>query len=383
MTIGALLDLGVPRSVVDDALKGIGVAPERLSVRSIVKTGIAAVDVKVDEEEREGEGHAHHHYSDIRKRIQEGSLAGSLRERILKIFDTLARAEAKLHATTVEKVAFHEVGGIDSIVDIVGSAAALEWLSPASVSSSPVAMGTGTVRCAHGLLPVPSPAALEIMREVGGVTAGGGIARELCTPTGAAILAATVEDWGQAPDLSPVAIGYGAGDAELDDRPNVLRVTAGRRAEGHQGERLLELAANIDDMSGELCGAATDSLLGAGAAEVWWTPTTGKKSRPAWLLSALVEHSRLDAVVETILSETTSIGVRYREVTRRVLDRSIEEVKTEWGAVQIKVARLRGVVCNAAPEFDDCQRLATQSGVPVKQVYAAAIAAWEGTRADD
>jgi uncharacterized protein (TIGR00299 family) protein len=407
MLLGALIDLGVPVETIGDALDAIGAGRARLHVARVVKRGIAAVDVKVDTagpvmdqahshalplQLRDGAivahahghagehghargDHAHYHYGAIRARVAGAALSAGTKRRALAIFDRLARAEAKLHATTVDDVAFHEVGAIDSIVDVVGCAAALDYLDPASVTCASIAMGHGTLTCAHGVLPVPAPAALEVLRDCGGVTADGGLARELCTPTGAAILAATVTAWTAAPTGRPLAVGWGAGDVELDDRANVVRVIAlevSRRA----AEAVWQIDANIDDMSPELCGPASDAVFAAGAVDVWWTPITMKKGRPALVLSALVEPGARDAVVAAILRETTTIGVRMAPRERVVLARRTIVVDTRFGPLPVKVALDGDAVRNVAPEYEPCAAAARAADVPVKVVMAAALAAY-------
>ncbi|MDB4963041.1 MAG: hypothetical protein JWP01_3040 [Myxococcales bacterium] len=443
MMLGALIDLGVPEDVIGEALDRIGAGRERLRVSRVTKSGIAAVDIKVDTggqiegaQRHEHAGHvhtghppvlheephvhshgdhahahthahgpaqighshphgasspvghvhahgpkrphAHYHYADIRARIVAAGLTDGTKRRALDIFDRIARAESKMHGTTVEDVAFHEVGAIDSVVDIVGTAAALDWLSPATVTCVSVAMGHGTITCSHGVLPVPAPAALEVLREAGGVMADGGVARELCTPTGAAILASTVTHWGPAPTGRPLAVGWGAGDADLSDRANVLRVTV--IDEATAADAVWQIDANLDDMSPELCGPASDALFAAGALDVWWTPITMKKGRPAFQLSALADRATRDAVIGAILRETTTIGVRYAPRERTVLSRHSVEVATRYGAIPIKVARDGAVIANAAPEYEACAAAAKLHGVPVKLVFAAALAAFDSTR---
>jgi uncharacterized protein (TIGR00299 family) protein len=326
--------------------------------------------------------HAHYHYKAIRHRIVDAALTAGTQRRALDIFDRIARAEAKLHGMTVDDVTFHEVGAIDSVVDVVGTAAALDWLAPRSVSCASVAMGHGTITCAHGVLPVPAPAALEILRHAGGVMADGGVARELCTPTGAAILAATVTRWTAAPTGRPVAVGWGAGDAELADRANVLRVVAidAPAAIAATAAAIWQIDANIDDMSPELCGPASDAVFAAGALDVWWTPITMKKGRPALMISALAEAEVRPAVAAAILRETTTIGVRYTLHERTVLARSIREVDTPYGSISIKLAADGDMIVNAAPEFESCVAAARRHGVPVKQVFAAAQAAFLAAR---
>jgi hypothetical protein len=392
MMLGALIDLGVPVDAIGDALDAVGAGRERLRVEKVVKHGIASTNVTVDTHGHVFEGHHHHHhghdhehdhghthYADIRHRIEHATLTEGTRRRALDIFDRLARAEAKLHGSTVEHVAFHEVGAIDSIVDVVGTAAALDWLAPASVTCAEVAMGHGTLTCAHGVLPVPAPAALEVLREAGGVMADGGVARELCTPTGAAILAASVTAWTAAPAGKPVAIGWGAGDAELADRANVLRVTAMQLAAGAT-HAVWQIDANLDDMSPELCAPAAEAIFAAGALDVWWTPITMKKGRPALTLSALAEDAARDAVIAAMLRETTTIGVRYAQLQRTVLARKTIEVATRFGPIAVKVALDGDAVRNAAPEYEACAAAAKKFNVPVKTVYAAASMAYEAGR---
>jgi uncharacterized protein (TIGR00299 family) protein len=351
--------------------------------------------------------HPHHHYADIRWQIARAPITDGTRLRALDIFDRLARAEAKLHGTTIDEVRFHEVGAVDSIVDVVGTAAALDWLRPVSVSCASVAMGHGTLKSAHGTLPVPAPAALEVLREAGGVMDDGGLPRELCTPTGAAILAATVTEWKAAPTGRVIAVGWGAGDSDLADRPNVLRVVsmaparlpsevaaaAGAvvTASGgvpapylmspsgaivSRGDTVWQVDANIDDMSPELAGPASDALFVAGALDVWWTPITMKKGRPALTLSALCDLVARDEVIATMLRETTTIGVRFAELHRTVLTRKMVEVETRYGLIPVKVAFDGDVVRNAAPEYEACAKAARVHGVPVKLVLAAALTAY-------
>jgi pyridinium-3,5-bisthiocarboxylic acid mononucleotide nickel chelatase len=421
MMLGALIDLGVPIDVVGDALDAIGAGRWRLRVHRVMKHGIAAIDVKVDTSGELGgasrhvhgeqaaghahgdhshahgdhdhrhshsptdHAHAHYHYAAIRRRIESAPLTAGTRRRALDIFDRIARAEATLHGTTVDDVAFHEVGAIDSVVDVVGTAAALDWLEPRSVSCASVAMGHGTLTCAHGVLPVPAPAALEILREARGVMADGGLARELCTPTGAAILAASVTSWTAAPTGRPLAVGWGAGDAELADRANALRVIvvdthAAAVPQATAPDTVWQIEANVDDMSPELCAPASDAIFAAGALDVWWAPILMKKGRPALLLCALATAEQRDAVAAAILRETTTIGVRYAPHERTVLARSMREVATPYGAIAVKVASDGATILNVAPEFEACAAAARRHGVPVKLVYAAALAAFESAR---
>ncbi len=436
MMLGALLDLGVPIDIVGAALDAIGAGRARLKTAKVIKHGITATDVKVDtagalpgithahaKSDQESTGavpidalaklvertkfdehdhhhdhhhdhdhhhhdhphthplptrhdHPHYHYRDIRERIVTAPLTEGTRKRALDIFDRIARAEAKLHGSTTLDVAFHEVGAIDSIVDIVGTAAALDWLSPASVSCAAVAMGHGTITCSHGVLPVPAPAALEVLREAQGVMADGGVARELCTPTGAAILASAVTHWGPPPTGRPIGVGWGAGDVDLADRANVLRVVTLARFVSTP-DAIWQIDANVDDMSSELCAPALEAIFEAGAVDAWWTPIQMKKGRPALTISALATLDKRGAVITAILRETTTIGVRYAQLERTTLERSFVDVTTRFGVIPMKIARDGNLVVNAAPEYEACAKAAKAYDVPVKVVYAAALAAFD------
>jgi pyridinium-3,5-bisthiocarboxylic acid mononucleotide nickel chelatase len=401
MTLGALFDMGVPVEAVRAALAKLPVDGYTLDVRKGTRRGLAGTDVRVliethddhhddhhdDDHHHEGDahgrhgrmhdkGHAHRHYADIRKML--ALLDGETRRLAEDIFQRVAVAEAKLHATTVDDVAFHEVGAIDSIVDIVGTAAAIAWLAPASVSATPPALGHGTIKVAHGTLPIPAPATLEICRAAGMPTIDGDAEAELLTPTGAAILASIVTSWGPMPPVTVRGVGYGAGDNELPDRPNLLRAVAGTPVSAHATETsLLQLEANLDDMSPELCEHVAERLFAAGAVDVWWTPALMKKSRPAFVLGALVPPARRDEAAEVILLETTSLGVRWSAVERRVLERRSETVQTPHGPVSVKLGLLAGRVVNVAPEYESCRVIARDRGVPLKDVYRAALAAFQ------
>ncbi len=379
MAVGALLDLGVPAEVVTDALDKVGVGGHRLGVRRTVKAGIGATDVTVDTSAAgdAAKAHGHHPYRDIRARIEGADLDAGTRDRALDIFARIARAEASIHQTNIEDVEFHEVGAIDSIVDVVAAAAALAHLEPAAVTATPVAVGHGSVGTSHGRLPVPAPATVAILAEAGAVMEGGGASRELCTPTGAAILASAVTAWAPMPALVPVAVGYGAGDADLPDRPNVMRALLGEPAAGVGQESVYRIEAGVDDMRPELAEAAAEALFSAGAIDVWLTPVIMKKSRPGVQVSALAPEPRLEPCLSALFAETTTIGARYERVTRRVLDRRSEMVETRYGTIPIKIAYASdGQPINAAPEYEACREAARGQGVSVKAVMDAALAAY-------
>jgi len=319
--------------------------------------------------------HDHRDYADIRRLLRRAPLDGDARALAEDIFARLAQVEADLHGTAVERVTFHEVGAWDSIADIVGASAAIAWLAPVSIGSGTPVVGTGTVRTAHGPVPVPAPATAALLAGMPMRWEGHG---ELTTPTGAAILAAVVDAFGPPPPLRLTSVGYGAGARELADRANVLRVLIGAPI----GEALepgtpdvLLLEANIDDMSGQLLAALFEALFAAGALDVWSTPIFMKKGRPAQQVSALAALATAPLVQRAFFLNATTLGVRVRPVQRATLARSWAEVATPHGSVRVKVAGLDGAPIGAEPEFEDCRRRAHEAGVPVRRVWAAALAA--------
>ena len=327
-------------------------------------------------------GHPHVHYAQIRALILDAGLEPDVTARALRMFDRLAEVEGAIHGVSVAEVSFHEVGAVDSIVDIVGTAAALSWLAPKRIVSRAVAVGSGMVRTAHGLLPVPAPATAALL--AGAQVEGGGPPFELTTPTGALILASFASDYGAMPSMQVLALGYGAGTRELPDRPNLLRVIAGIEPAASApvvasatGERCMVIEANIDDMNPQLFEPLLHGLLQAGARDVWLTPVQMKKGRPGTVLSALCDPGLAGTLTRQILRESTSLGVRSYEVTRTMLDREIREVSTEFGMVQVKLGRDQQTqqLWNVAPEFASVQKQALAHSVPLKTVYAAALAA--------
>jgi uncharacterized protein (TIGR00299 family) protein len=392
MTLGALLDLGVPEAAVRAELEKLPVKNYRLTRERVPRGALVGTKIRVvvDENDRDHDhdhdhdhgnvhvhvhvhDHAHRHYREIREMLQK-HLGGEVLKRAVAIFDRIAVVEARLHGVSVEDVAFHEVGAVDSIVDVVGAAAALAWLAPSRITSRRVPLGGGTVETAHGRLPVPAPATLELL--VGAEVEAGGDT-ELTTPTGAAILAASVAGYGVMPALRVLGVGWGAGDRELADRPNLLRVVAGVRADlgDATNDEIAVVEANIDDMNPELCEPLLEAIFAAGAVDAWFTSIVMKKSRPALTVAAICPPSARDAVAAAILRESTTIGVRFSTRQRTILPRHLVEVDTPWGKVPVKVAG-DGDSANAAPEYEACRTLALAAGVPVKRVYLAALAAF-------
>lgn len=323
-----------------------------------------------------GDDHEHGHGNDhgrtmreIRQILLGGRLEAPVLALALDAFGRLAKAEGKVHGVPPDEVHFHEVGALDAIVDIVGTAAALHALGVDEVVSAPPPLGRGFVQCAHGRLPLPAPATVEILR--GAPVRGDSLEAELVTPTGAALLRAMTTRFGLVPDMTVERIGYGLGDARWPDRPNLLRLVLGHRDDSH-GDQELVIEANIDDMSPEVFGPLCEALLADGALDAWLCPIQMKKGRPGVLLSALVAPDRRGPVVARILRETTTLGVRIHAVERTKLARRSVVVETPWGPVRVKQGIDGDAVLNEAPELEDCLALARAHGVPLKEVLASA-----------
>jgi len=317
--------------------------------------------------------HPHRAFRDIREMIRASDLSPRICELSLQIFAELAEAEGKVHGVDAEEVRFHEVGAVDSIVDIVGTAWAVAALDIGDIVVSPLPLGRGLVHAAHGPLPVPGPATVELLKGFP-VRVGDGEG-EMVTPTGAAIVAALARPGAMPQDLVVERIGYGAGDREFHDRPNLLRVLLGTTAGEVGADSLLLLEANLDDLNPEFYEYVMERLFGAGARDVFLTPIQMKKGRPATLLSVLCDPEKRDALSTVVFAETSTLGLRVQPVTRLRLEREIREVSTSFGRVRVKVARGPNGAVNVAPEYEDCKRVAAASGVPLKAVYQEATAA--------
>jgi uncharacterized protein (TIGR00299 family) protein len=289
------------------------------------------------------------------------------------MFERLAEAEAAIHSIPVDKVHLHEVGALDSIIDIVGSVYGLDQLGADAVASSPLNVGGGTVKCAHGVFPVPAPATARLLQGV--PIYSGDVQMELVTPTGALIVTEYAKAYGPLPAMTIDRIGYGAGDRDPKRHPNVLRLLLGETA-ATSSHRVVEIVCEIDDMNPQLFGPLMDRLLAAGAVDVFYAAVQMKKNRPGTLVTVLAPPDKREALTGILFAETTTIGVRYQEMTRDCLEREIVIVETPLGAIRFKVARRAGQVLNASPEFDDCARIATARSLPVKEVQAVAMTAW-------
>ncbi len=328
-----------------------------------------------------GSSHAHPHRSlpEIERLIGQSALSPSARDRAVALFRRLAEAEAAIHQMPVDRVHLHEVGALDSIIDIVGAVFAFEWFAADRVVVSPLNVGSGMVRSAHGVFPVPAPATVALLGDAPVFSRGP--QAELLTPTGALLLTGHASAYGPVPAMRVTRVGYGAGDRDFPETPNVLRVMVGEAAAEGATERIVVLECEIDDMNPQIFGVLMEQLYGAGAVEVFYQPVQMKKNRPGTLVTAIAPPERREALSAIVFRETTTIGVRYQEMHRERLERESIAVDTTYGSVRLKVARRDGVVVNASPEFEDCARLAAERGVPVKDVQAAAVAAWTMRRA--
>ena len=376
MFLAAALDLGVDRDELTAQLATLRLPGWRLEETRVLVSGIAAAHVLVRVEAAPA---TERRLDDLLALLAHSGLSERARAAAADLFTRLARAEAKVHGCAVEQVHFHEVGAVDSIVDLCGAVVALELLGWPRACAAPPELGTGFVMSAHGRLPVPPPAVLELL--LGLPVRPGGPPGEAVTPTGAALLAGLFEV-GPLPSHRPTRVGYGAGTARWPDRPNVLRLTLGEAdpPAAAPGEPLGVVECNLDDVSGQLAARAIEAALQAGALDAWVAPLTMKKGRPGLLLGALCEPARRDAVARVFLTETTTLGVRFTRVEREALERRLEPVETRYGTVLVKVAWLDGRVVNAQPEYDDALARAEERGVPVKEVLAEAAAAWRAAR---
>ena len=398
MLLAALIDAGLPLEALKQALGSLGVDHD-IEVTRVVRAGIGATHFRV--RDRRGQpdhqhgdhghdhGHGHHHHdhhdahghhtlAEINALIEGSSLSARGKARAIELFGRIGEAEAAIHETTLDKVHLHEVGALDSIIDIVGSVFALEWFGVDDIVSSPLNVGSGTVRIAHGTYPVPAPATLRLLKGVPVYSSG--LSSELVTPTGALLVSAYARSYGPMPSMSMDRVGYGAGTKDFDGVPNVLRVVFGERTQAQVDAQaaggVVEVVCEIDDMNPQLFGPVTDLLVSAGALDVFLTPVQMKKGRPGTLLTVLAPETGRAAITEILFRETTTIGVRFHHVERETLDRRWQNVSVNGGVIRMKVAERNGVVLNAAPEFDDCVRVASSSGQPVKAVQAAAMRAW-------
>ena len=395
MLLGALVDAGVPIEALRTALGSLGV-DHVLSESRVMRSGIAATRIEVvpvsdaanhhphvhhdahDHTHPHADAHAHgdeahRSLSAIVHLIGHSALSPAGKARAAALFRRLGEVEAAIHNVPIDTIHFHEVGAVDSIIDICGVVFAMDWLGIDDIVASPMNVGGGTVQIAHGTFPVPAPATVLLLKGVPIYSAGPQV--ELTTPTGALLVSDYAQDYGPAPAMTIDRIGYGAGSRDFASVPNVVRVLIGERA-GARTESVLKIECEIDDMNPQWFAPATDRLFDAGALDVFLTAVLMKKGRPGTLVTVLAPEARRQAIIDVLFRDTTTIGVRVESVTRETLDRRWVEVATSGGPVRIKIAERAGIVLNAVPEFEDCLRIADATGRPLKDVQAEAVASW-------
>jgi len=379
MNLGAMIDLGVDASFLRAELEKLNLEGWDMSVEKAQRHGITGTKVTVKQTIH---SHHHRHLSDIEDIIKNSSLKESVKNLSMTIFMKIAEAEAKVHGTSVDKVHFHEVGAIDSIIDIAGAAICFEALGVDEVFVSEVELGSGFVDCDHGRLPVPAPATTEIIK--GMPVRTGGVKFEATTPTGAAILSALATGYGTPSAIKIGRTGYGIGQKENPDVPNILRVALGETIEALKtGHRALLIESNIDDMNPEFYDHISDRLFSAGASDVYLSQVIMKKGRPGIVLSVICEPGREDNLKEILFTESTTLGIRSFEFTKDTLEREFGTIDTAYGSVRVKRSFLNGREVSAKPEFEECRRIASEKGLPVKEVYGHISSFLSGNKIDN
>lgn len=366
MTLGALVDVGVELSEIQSGIDSLGLPSCRLVAEEVKRHGFRATKVTVEHEPE----HAHRHLHHITDMIDGSSLTPRQKELATRIFTRLGKAEAKVHGTTIRKVHFHEVGAVDSIADIVGSAIGLDLLGVDQIVCSPVPTGSGFIKIAHGRVSVPAPATAELLRQI--PLAPSIVEAELTTPTGAAIVATVSDSFGLLPPMSITGIGYGAGTREFDEQANLTRLIVGESSDNWLADQVWVMETNLDDVSGEIIGHCTNLLLEAGALDVYTTAIQMKKNRPGVLLSVLCRPADMNKLEKIIFRETATLGIRRWLASRHKLERRQRTVETDWGLIEGKEAVLGVGVTSFSPEYESCKKAAEAHGVPLKDVYEAA-----------
>lgn len=369
MTVGALLDAGLKIETLETELKKIDLTGYQLEADKVAKKGISATQFKVKIKE---EG-AERRFKDILTILKKSKLDEEIKKEVIRIFFNIAQVESKIHQKDMDEIHFHEIGGLDSIIDITSTVIGIKILGIEEIYSSALPLGKGFVECAHGIIPVPAPATLELLKNI--PTYGGGIESEMITPTGAAIISSLTKSFGERPLMEIERIGYGAGEKEFNI-PNLLRISIGeKRLKGEQlkdsyvSDEAVLIETNIDDMNPEFYDYIMDQLFSQGALDVFLTPIQMKKNRPAHMLSILVYEQDLKEILEVLFSESTTLGVRMREIKRMKLTQQDFIADTKHGKIRVKVGIFKGKIKNIAPEYIDCKKIAKQQQIPLKEVY--------------
>ncbi len=372
MVLGALIDAGLSLEILKKELSKLGMDEEyRIESKKVLKNGISATYVNMELKKHE---HTHRSLRDIQELIDKSSISKNVKEKSKNIFFQLAKAESKIHGVDINEIHFHEVGATDAIVDIVGSVIGMELLSIERIKASPIHVGNGFVESAHGKIPVPAPATMELLKGIPIYSIG--IKSELTTPTGAAIISTLAEDFGPRPEMQISSTSYGAGTRDLKI-PNLLRLNLGEFVESNFKMDFVDVVeANIDDLNPQFYDYVMEKLFEAGALDVFLTPIQMKKNRPASRITVLVTDELLEEIVKILLTETTTLGVRVtRKIQRYCLERESKIVETKWGKIRIKIAKDRDSILNISPEYEDCRKVSLENNIPLKVVYNSALKA--------
>jgi len=365
MILGAMVDAGIDIKALKKELKKLDLHGYSLKVSKVKRKGIKGtkVDVIVDKKK-----HLHHtHYKDIKRLIERSKLPEKIKEDSLSIFKNIAEAEAKIHRTSVDNVHFHEVGAVDSIVDVVGTSICISLLNSDTILSSPINTGKGMVKTEHGLLPVPAPATTEMLK--GFPSYSSDIEFELATPTGVGIITAMAKASNTIPVMKTNVIGYGAGSKDFSDSPNLLRIMIGEGYSPSEQDSITVIESNIDDMNPQFYDHIMNRIFDAGALDVFLTPIIMKKNRPAVKITLLSDNDNVNKLADILLKETTSFGLRMYKTERIKLEKEIKTVKTEYGSTKVKIGKKNGKIINIAPEYEDCKRIANERGISIREVY--------------
>jgi len=362
MVLGALVDLGWPAKELERELGKLDLFDYQIKAKKVAKQGISSTQIKINIKEEKKE----RTLKDILSILDKSELEEKIKERSRAIFTRLANVEAKIHGKSPEKIHFHELGSLDTIIDVVGAVAGMKYLEIEKVYSSPLPLGKGFIKCDHGILPIPAPATLELLREI--PLYGSDIGAELVTPTGAAIITRLAENFGQMPPMKIENIGYGAGQRELPI-PNLLRVSIGVLRKAYEEDVVSLIQTNIDDMNPEFYEHIIDRLFHQGALDVFLAPIQMKKTRPATMLSVITDEEKMERMLETIFDETTTLGVRISKIRRRKLNRESRKIDTKYGKIEVKIGKLNGVIKNISPGYEECRKIATHLNIPLKKVY--------------
>ena len=376
MILGAFVNLGVDIKEIQSWLKSLNLKDYKLNSREVKRNGFVGTKVNVVLNKTSQKSHCARSFNDIKRLIEKSDLPQIVKFNSIEIFQRIGKVEAKVHGTTINKIHFHEVGAIDSIIDIVGGSLAVNLLDPDLIISSPINTGEGVVKCGHGILPVPAPATLELLKGIPCYSSG--VEKELTTPTGAAFIGHFAGEFGSLPNMDVLSTGYGAGTHEIKNTPNLLRVVLGKSEELYHHRSMKVIETNIDDMNPEFYDYVIDQLFKVGAVDVFFAPINMKKNRPGILLSVITSTEYFDLVVRVLLEETSTLGVRHYDVGRVALPRKQKIIMTPFGKVRVKIGGLNESTRSISPEYEDCRKIALKKEIPVKRVYDEALKiAWK------